>query len=88
MLSQKGSVCAVCFEGEGRFFDKFIEYGKENDDLSQAHHIFDALREVDAMGCDKAFVRCPISSGVGLAVYWIIHKISAVQKCKMPANNG
>ena len=69
VLSQKGSVCAVCFEGEGGFFDKFIEYGKENDDLSQAHRIFDALREVDAMGCDKAFVRCPISSGVGLAVY-------------------
>lgn len=67
--AQKGTVCAVCFEGEGGFFDKFIEYGKENDDLSQAHHIFDALREVDAMGCEKAFVRCPISSGVGLAVY-------------------
>ncbi|MBQ7121334.1 MAG: threonylcarbamoyl-AMP synthase [Clostridia bacterium] len=69
VLAQKGPVCAVCFEGEGRNFEKYIEYGKENDDLSQAHHIFDALREVDAMGCDKAFVRCPTSSGVGLAVY-------------------
>ena len=69
VLAQKGTVCAVCFEGEGKNFDKFIEYGKENDDISQAHHIFDALREVDAMGCESAFVRCPISSGVGLAVY-------------------
>ncbi|MBE6771572.1 MAG: threonylcarbamoyl-AMP synthase [Ruminococcaceae bacterium] len=69
VLAQKGTVCAVCFEGEGKNFEKYIEYGKENDDISQAHHIFDALREVDAMGCESAFVRCPLSSGVGLAVY-------------------
>ena len=69
LLAQKGTVCAVCFEGEGKNFEKYIEYGKENDDISQAHRIFDALREVDAIGCDRAFVRCPISSGVGLAVY-------------------
>lgn len=69
VLAQKGKTCAVCFNGEGKYFENFIEYGKENDDISQAHHIFDALREVDAMGCDKAFVRCPVSSGVGLAVY-------------------
>ncbi len=69
LLAQKDTVCAVCFEGEGRHFEKYIEYGKESDDASQAHSIFDALREVDAMGCKRAFVRCPVSSGVGLAVY-------------------
>lgn len=69
LLAQKDTVCAVCFEGEGRYFEKYIEYGRENDDESQAHSIFDALREVDAMGCKRAFVRCPLSSGVGLAVY-------------------
>ena len=69
LLAQKETVCAVCFEGEGKHFEKYIEYGKENDDISQAHRIFDALREVDAIGCTKAFVRCPVSSGVGLAVY-------------------
>ncbi len=69
VLAQKETVCAVCFEGEGKFFEKSIEYGKENDDISQAQHIFDALREVDTTGCEKAFVRCPLSSGVGLAVY-------------------
>ncbi|MBQ2848310.1 MAG: threonylcarbamoyl-AMP synthase [Clostridia bacterium] len=69
LLAQKETVCAVCFEGEGKHFEKYIEYGKENDDISQAHMIFDALREVDAIGCEKAFVRCPITSGVGLAVY-------------------
>lgn len=69
LLAQKDTVCAVCFEGEGQFFEYSIEYGKENDDISQAHKIFDALREVDAIGCKKAFVRCPDSTGVGLAVY-------------------
>lgn len=69
LLAQKDTVCAVCFEGEGKYFEKYIEYGRENDDESQAHSIFDALREVDAMGCKRAFVRCPVSSGVGLAVY-------------------
>ncbi len=69
LLAQKETVCAVCFEGEGKFFEKYIEYGKKEDALSQAHSIFDALREVDAMGCSKAFVRCPVTNGVGLAVY-------------------
>lgn len=69
LLAQKDTVCAVCFEGEGRHFEKYIEYGKKNDELSQAHSLFDALREVDETGCKRAFVRCPISEGVGLAVY-------------------
>ena len=69
LLAQKDTVCAVCFEGEGKHFEKYIEYGREYDELSQAHSIFDALREVDAMDCKRAFVRCPVSDGVGLAVY-------------------
>ena len=69
LLAQRDTVCAVCFEGEGKHFEKYIEYGRESDELSQAHSIFDALREVDAMDCKRAFVRCPVSDGVGLAVY-------------------
>lgn len=67
--AQNRDVCAVCFEGEGKYFDKFIEYGKAEDSLTQAQHIFDALREVDVMDCHAAFVRCPVTTGVGLAVY-------------------
>ncbi len=69
ILAQKTSVCAVCFEGEGKYFENAIEYGVENDGSSQAHGLFDALREVDESGCETAFVRCPSISGVGLAVY-------------------
>lgn len=69
LKAQKEEVCAVCFEGEGKEFDRYIEYGKSDDSLTQAQHIFDALREVDAMDCKAAFVRCPATDGVGLAVY-------------------
>lgn len=69
LASQRDEVCAVCFEGEGSNFKKFIEYGVEGDADTQAHRLFDALREVDEMGCERAFVRCPEVTGVGLAVY-------------------
>lgn len=69
MLAQKYPVCAVCFEGEGKYFEQSVEYGRESDDMSQAQKLFGALRKVDELGCERAFVRCPASSGVGLAVY-------------------
>lgn len=69
LLAQKDTVCAVCFEGEGENFEKAIEYGTADSPDTQAHNIFDALRQVDAAGCARAFVRCPTASGVGLAVY-------------------
>ena len=69
MLAQKIPTCAVCFDGEGKYFENSIEYGFENDGASQAHGLFEALREVDESGCETAFVRCPSVSGVGLAVY-------------------
>ncbi len=69
LKSQNDEVCAVCFNGEGAHFVKAIEYGGEKDSSAQAHRIFDALREVDEIGCKRAFVRCPVSTGVGLAVY-------------------
>lgn len=67
--SQRDEVCAVCFKGEGKNFKNAIEYGIEGDSNTQAHRLFDALREVDEMGCQRAFIRCPETTGVGLAVY-------------------
>lgn len=69
LLAQTDTVCAVCFEGEGKYFEKSIEYGRENNDSSQAYGLFRALRDVDTTGCRRAFVRCPVTDGVGLAVY-------------------
>lgn len=40
LLAQKDTVCAVCFEGEGKNFDKFIEYGRAGSPDTQAHQYF------------------------------------------------
>jgi L-threonylcarbamoyladenylate synthase len=69
LLAQKYRTCAVCFDGEGSAFECAVEYGAKDDAASQAEHIFDALRRVDGTGCEYAFVRCPDTEGVGLAVY-------------------
>ena len=67
---------AMCFAGEGERICsalganmKYIEYGREDDLLSQARDVFGALRQLDELGAKRAFVRCCEPEGVGLAVY-------------------
>jgi len=61
---------ALCFEGDGAHLNiPYIEYGKEDDLLSQAHGLFAALRELDQRGAKLAYARCCAPEGVGLAVY-------------------
>lgn len=60
---------ALVFEGEEKYFENAVTYGKENDGLSEANRLFDALRELDEKGAKKVYARCPEISGVGLAVY-------------------
>jgi len=63
-------VFALCFEGDGQALNiPYIEYGREDDLLSQAHGLFAALRELDARGAKLAYARCCEPEGVGLAVY-------------------
>ena len=37
--------------------------------LEQAHWIFQRLRELDVIGAETVYVRAPLKTGVGLAVY-------------------
>ncbi len=63
-------VFALCFEGDGACVGiPYIEYGREDDLLSQAHGLFAALRELDERGAKVAYARCCPPEGVGLAVY-------------------
>lgn len=63
-------VAALCFEGEeGRFGVPCVTYGSEEDAGSQAHRLFDALRELDGIGASAVYARSPRPDGVGLAVY-------------------
>ena len=61
---------ALCFAGEGDILGvPHIEYGYEDDLLSQMKGVFGALRWLDEMGAKRAFVRCCKPEGAGLAVY-------------------
>lgn len=59
---------ALCFEDDNITIPK-VTFGRENDDLSQAKELFDALRKLDEMGAEKVYARIPNSTGVGMAVY-------------------
>ncbi len=61
---------AMCFEGEEEKIEvPAISYGKKDDPASQAHKLFSVLRDLDKMGADLVFARCPDTDGIGLAVY-------------------
>lgn len=64
----KKDAYALCFEGDNVNVPK-VTFGKENDDLSQAKELFDALRKLDDMGAKKVYARIPHKDGVGMAVY-------------------
>lgn len=59
---------ALCFEEDNITVPK-VTFGNENDDLSQAKELFDALRQLDEMGAKKVYARIPHTTGVGMAVY-------------------
>ncbi len=60
---------ALCFEGEEEDIPlPAVTFGKENDPFSQARRLFDAFRELDALGAKRVAVRAPSEEGVGLGV--------------------
>lgn len=69
----------LCFEGEEEYFPEKITvtFGKEDDSLSQAQRLFDALRELDEKGAKNVFSRSPSENGVGLAVCNRLYRAAA-----------
>lgn len=67
-VNMQKNAFALCFEEDDITIPK-ITFGKENDDLSQAKELFDALRRADELGAKKVYARIPRKNGVGLAVY-------------------
>lgn len=67
-VNSRKNAFALCYEGDDVKIPK-VTFGKENDDLSQARELFDALRELDEMGAKKVYARIPHTTGVGMAVY-------------------
>lgn len=61
---------AMCFDGEEDYISvPAISYGAKGNPKSQAHKLFSVLRDLDKMGAELVFARCPETSGVALAVY-------------------
>lgn len=53
-------VWALCFDGEGAQLGvPFIEYGKNHDGVTQAHHLFTALRDLDKHGAQVVYAAAP-----------------------------
>lgn len=69
----------LCFEGEEKLFhDKItVTFGKEDDSLSQAQRLFEALRELDEKGARNVLSRSPSKNGVGLAVCNRLYRAAA-----------
>ena len=53
----------LCFAGEEKYFPHAVSSGREDDGLSQANRLFDALRELDEQGGEHRV--CPLSGAFG-----------------------
>lgn len=63
-------VGALCFDEDlPHLTVPAVTYGSRLDALTQAQHLFDALRQLDEMGIRTVYAACPDPSGIGLAVY-------------------
>lgn len=70
LCESEENITALCFDGENEKLScPSVTYGDANDGYSQSARLFDALRELDEMGAQKVYARCPNTKGMGLAVY-------------------
>ena len=66
----KQKIVALCFdEDTASLHVPTVSYGSRNDAESQAHRLFDALRQLDEQGAEIVYAACPSEDGMGLAVY-------------------
>lgn len=67
-VNSRQNAYALCFDEDKITIPK-VTFGRENDDLSQAKELFDALRILDELGAKKVYARIPNKDGIGMAVY-------------------
>ena len=73
--------CALCFQEDIAHLDGIIciPYGRMHNGTSQAHGLFSALRMLDEKNIATAYARCPLQSGICLAVYNRLLRAAAFQ---------
>lgn len=63
-------IAAVCFDDETDGIQVPVyTYGARTDAAAQANRLFELLRRLDEDGVKIAYVACPTTDGIGLAVY-------------------
>ena len=83
-VNSKKSCAAVCFEEDMPLLNvPKICYGSGRDEMTLAHSVFDALREVDSLGVSEAYIHAPSKQGVGLAVYNRLIRAAAFKVIKL-----
>ena len=73
--AESGSVAILCYESDIDTFRDAIpgayiyEFGDADDELRQAHILFDILRDTDKHNFDEIYAPLPRKEGIGLALY-------------------
>lgn len=70
-FKKDNSICAICYDEDvKKLSSKTIPIGKADDFTTQAHLLFDALRQVDEQeDVTKVYAHCPKKHGVSMALY-------------------
>ena len=64
------NVAALCYNDDvNNLSVRAIPLGDMTDTESQAHVLFDKLRQIDRENFDIVYARCPKADGVGMAIY-------------------
>lgn len=66
-----GKTAAMCYDEdiEKLSAGKLYPVGEKADHLRQAQELFRVLRQIDDDGMTRVYARCPVTDGVGMAVY-------------------
>lgn len=82
--NKSDKVYALVFDGEEQEMSiPTVSFGHRDNDSEQAAALFDALRELDGLGCELCYARVPSKKGIGLAVYNRLIRAAAFEVIKL-----
>ncbi|MBP9988692.1 MAG: threonylcarbamoyl-AMP synthase [Ruminococcus sp.] len=85
----KAGDMVLCFDSEDEDIPlNCLTFGAQNDPSQQAQKLFSALRQFDALGAKRVFVRAPSTDGVGLGVYNRLLRSAAFRRITPPVIYG
>lgn len=81
-------IAVIAYDGEGRPFEdvknvSLFSFGGREDELYQAHLLFDLLRRIDLLDYDEIYAPLPRAEGIGLALYNRMIRAAAHQIIRM-----